>query len=103
MSVDKPVFLNDLYLSVFVRDETTHNPKSKAAPSAGRLIGMSDEVFGKIVGQSRALVADLDRERAFRGARSQMDGSPCRASGASVDQEIEHHLPHAFDGDGDTP
>ena len=88
------------YLSVFVRDETAHNPKSKAAPSAGRLIGMSDEVFGKIVGQSRALVADFDRERAFRGARSQTDDSARRRRGASVDQEIEHHLPYALDGDG---
>ena len=52
------------YLSVFVRDETAHDPKPKAAPSAGRLIGLSDKVSGKVVGQSRALITDFDRERA---------------------------------------
>ena len=97
MSVEKPVFLNDLYLSVFVRDETAHNPKSKAASSAGRLVGMSDEVFGKVVRETRALIANFDREGAFRGARSQMDRPARGRRGASIDQEIEHHLPHALD------
>ena len=83
-----------------VRDETPHDPKSKAAANAGRFIGMSDEVLRKIVRQSRALVADFDYERAFRDARSQMDSSLCGRRGASVDQEIEYDLPHAFDGDG---
>ena len=85
---------------LFVRDETAHDPKSEAAPSAGRLVGMSDEVSGEIVGQSWALVADFDRELAIRGVRSQMHDPASWRRGASVDQEIEHHLPHAFDGDG---
>ena len=84
----------------FVRDETAHDPKSKAAPSTRGLIGMADKVFGKVVGEPRALVANVDREPVFDGARSQVDCSPCRSSGASVDQEIEYHLPYAFDGDG---
>ena len=77
-----------------------HDPKSKAASNAGCFIGMSDEVLCKVVRQSRALVADFDYERAFRDARSQIDGSLCGRRGASVDQEIEYDLPHAFDGDG---
>jgi hypothetical protein len=85
-----------------VRDEAMHDPKPKAAPNAWRFIGMSDEVLRKVLGQSRALVADFDYERAFREARSQIDSSVCGRRGASVDQEIEYDLPHAFDGDGNS-
>ena len=78
--VDKPPSWATSYLSALVRDEAAHDPQSKAAPNARRFIGMSDEVLRKIVGQSRALVADFDYERAFRGARSQMDGAALLAS-----------------------
>jgi hypothetical protein len=83
-----------------VRNETPHDPKSEASANAGRFIGMSDEVLRKIVRQSWTPVADINYERAFCGARSQMDSPLWVRRGASVDQQIEYDLPYALDCDG---